>query len=395
MTNKKKIVLVGGGASSLFCAGFLDAEQFDIHIYEKNKACARKFLVAGDGGFNLTHSETNADFVERYTPSSFLKESLEGFTNVDFQNYLSEIGIPTFVGTSGRVYPEKGIKPIAVLDALVEALKNKGVVFHFNQEWKGWSDKNALLFNDDEEVEADLVIFALGGASWTVTGSDGTWTSLFAKKDLNILPFEASNCAFGIEWDADYLKQFDGKPLKNIEVSINGKKQKGEAVVTTFGLEGNALYALSPEVRKALKDNSEATISIDFKPMLSVDEIVKKLKLESKKGIGELLKNELKLHSQVISLLKNGLSKEEYLDVRLLAKRIKAYEVKVNEMASIEESISTVGGLDLEELTPSFELKKLPNHYCIGEMSNWDAPTGGYLLQACASMGVKVARGLN
>ena len=183
---KKTIAIVGGGAASLFLASFLDADQFDITIYEKSKALARKFLVAGKGGFNLTHSEDIKQMVDRYTPKDFLSEALLKFDNKFYQDWLNTIGIPTYIGSSKRVFPKEDIKPIEVLNTILDLLKNKEVSIKLNHEWKGWSKTNTLLFNEDIEIQADVVVFCLGGGSWKITGSDGKWLNLFSEKGIKL-----------------------------------------------------------------------------------------------------------------------------------------------------------------------------------------------------------------
>lgn len=395
MTIKKKsIAVIGGGPAALFFAAFVDSEKFDVTIYEKNKQFGRKFLVAGKGGFNLTHSEDIEAFIERYTPSGFLKEALLSFNNIDLRKWLATVGIETYIGSSNRVYPVKGIKPIEVLDAILLFLEKKGIKFQFEQEWKGWNDNNELLFANGSTIKSDKIVFALGGASWSVTGSKGDWLSFFTEKNIQTVPFEPSNCAFNIDWKPNFITKNEGNPIKNCAISCNGKTQKGEVVVTMFGIEGNAIYALSPEVREQLNKNSSATIKIDFKPTLTISDILKKLN-SSQSKITESLKRDLKLSRVMIDLLKSYTTKEEFLSNETLANLIKSFPLYLVGVGSIDEAISTVGGIDRGALSQNFEIKQLPNHYCIGEMVDWDAPTGGYLLQACFSMGVFLAKNIS
>ncbi|QTE21398.1 NAD(P)/FAD-dependent oxidoreductase [Polaribacter cellanae] len=392
---KKKISIIGGGSSALFVASFLDSKKFDVTIYEKNKTLGRKFLVAGKGGFNLTHSENIADFIERYTPSKFLKKALVNFDNNHFRDWLKEIGIETYVGSSKRIYPEKGIKPIEVLNAIISTLEKKNVAIKYNHTWLGFNAKNELLFNENRIVSSDITIFALGGGSWKVTGSNGTWLNTFKNKGISTIPFQVSNCAFGIGWKPAFIKNFEGKPLKNIAITCNNKQQKGEAVITKFGLEGNAIYGLSPQIREQLKLHEKAQIYIDLKPAFSLDILTEKVEKSTFKNTTQILKKELKLSEVQIGLLKKYLTKEVFLNEDLLVKNIKRFPLEITETANLDEAISTVGGISLNAVDENFELRKLQNHFCIGEMLDWDAPTGGYLLQACASMGVFLAKNLN
>jgi hypothetical protein len=397
---KKSVAIVGGGTAGLFLAAFLDTDLFDVTIFEKKVSLGRKFLVAGDGGFNLTHSENIEDFKGRYTPTDFLSAALEHFTNADLRMFLLSIGIPTFVGSSKRVFPEKGIKPIAVLKALKRYLIANKVNFKFKQTFTGWDEQDNLVFNNTEIVASDFKVFAIGGGSWKVTGSDGMWLDLFTKKGIKTLPFLAANCAFQVDWSSDFIQKNEGKPLKNISISINNQHQKGEAVITKFGIEGNAIYALSPKIQKQLASKKEAIVYIDFKPTLSVEILLKKIK-DSNNNLTKNLKQNIKLTATQIDLIKNHLSKTDFLEVSTLVNTIKRFPVKITDAAVIDEAISTSGGVDLNAVDEHFELIDLidsiglKNNFCIGEMVNWNAPTGGYLIQGCASMGVYIANYLN
>ncbi|MFT6748020.1 MAG: putative flavoprotein (TIGR03862 family) [Glaciecola sp.] len=398
MEMKQKVAIVGGGTAALFLASFLNNEKFDITIYEANKSLGRKFLVAGDGGFNLTHSEPVSEMIKRYAPGEFLQNALTFFTNNDFISWLESIGINTFVGSSGRVFPTKGIKPIEVLSAIEKKLKSNKVKFEFGHRFTGWSDKNELIFDesDDENktVLADINVFALGGGSWKVTGANDAWLKTFSKKGIDVLPFVAANCAFDVSFPEVFVKRNEGKALKNIVISCDGTSQKGEVVVTEFGLEGNAIYALSPQIQKQLTNGRDAVIEIDLKKQLKEDDVLKKLTNSGLNTTG-VLKKILKLSTVQIDMLKFMLTKEEFTDHKALAKKIKKFPLTVTATAPIDEAISTTGGIALRSLNSRFELKERSNNYCIGEMVDWNAPTGGYLIQACASMGVYLSKILN
>ncbi|MFT4611477.1 MAG: putative flavoprotein (TIGR03862 family) [Glaciecola sp.] len=391
---KKQIAIIGGGPSAFLLAAFLDANKFTVTIYEKNKTSGRKFLVAGKGGFNLTHSEPIDQLIKRYTPSGFLDKALLNFTNTDFRNWLDQIGIPTYIGSSKRVYPKKGIKPIEVLNAILSLLKDKGTSMKYEHTFSGWDDTNTPIINN-KPIQTDYTVFSLGGGSWKITGSDGDWRDTFSKQGIKTKPFQASNCAYQIAWKPDFIAKHEGTPLKNIAISCNNVIQKGEAVITKFGLEGNSIYGLSPQIREQLYLNSKATVLIDFKPSLTLENIYSKIKLSAYRNTTEILKKELKLTASQIDLLKTHLSKESYLNTEILTKHIKNFSLELISTASIDEAISTVGGIDLNVISENFELKNMSNQFCVGEMLDWDAPTGGYLLQACASTGVYLAKHLN
>jgi uncharacterized flavoprotein (TIGR03862 family) len=389
---KKQIVIIGGGPSAFLLAAFLDAKKFNITIYEKNKTSGRKFLVAGKGGFNLTHSEPIEQLIKRYTPNEFLDKALLDFTNIDFRNWLDQIGIPTHIGSSKRVYPKDGIKPIEVLNTILKSLKEKGVIIKYEHTFSNWDDNSNPVINN-KTIPTDYTIFSLGGASWKVTGSDGNWLDTFSKKGIKTKIFQASNCGYQIDWKHHFIEKHEGFPLKSI--SCDNSIQKGEAVITKFGLEGNSIYGLSPQIREQLNANSKATILVDFKPSLTLENIKYKIKSSKYRTTTEILKKELKLSTPQIDLLKTYLSKESYLNSELLTNKIKKFPLEIINTASIDESISTVGGVDLDAISENFELKNMSNQFCIGEMLDWDAPTGGYLLQASASTGVYLAKHLN
>ncbi len=391
---KKKVAIIGGGTAGLFLAAYINTDIYEVSIFEKKASLGRKFLVAGDGGFNLTHSEELPSFKSRFTPASFLNKALDHFRNTHLTAWLSTIGIPTFVGSSGRIFPEKGIKPIRVLKCIeVHLVKNK-INFQFNKTFTGWDSENALIFNEEEIVNADYAVFALGGSSWKVTGSDGAWFDLFRKKGIDTSPFKASNCAFKINWPETITQRYEGTPLKNISISLKDKTQKGEAVITKFGIEGNAIYGLSPTIQELLASKKEAVVQVDFKPTTPLATLIKKI-TDTKSNTTTTLKEQIKLPHAIVKLLKETLTKEEFLDIPVLAQFIKCFPLTIVDSAPIDEAISTSGGIALSAVDSNFELKNLKHHFCIGEMLDWDAPTGGYLIQACASMGVYLSGHLN
>lgn len=391
---KKKVTIVGGGTAGIFLAAFLETEKYDVTIYEKKGSLGRKFLVAGDGGFNLTHAEDPAVFKTRYTPAGYFDSVLDQFNNKDLGDWLFEIGIPTFVGSSDRVFPDNGIKPIEVLKKIETYLVEKGVKFEFNKTFTGWDADNNLEFDSKEIVTSDYVFFALGGGSWKVTGSDGSWLDLFNEKGVKTLPFKPANCGYSVEWSEKFSKKHEGKPLKNIAITMDDQTQKGEVVVTKTGIEGNSIYALSPKIQVQLDKKKEALVYVDLKPNTSLESLTKKL-TDSKENITTTLRDVLNMTTTEVDLIKPSLTKEEFLDIPTLANCIKNFPLKIIGAAAIDEAISTTGGIDLKAVKANFELKKLKNQFCIGEMLDWNAPTGGYLIQGCASMGVFMADTLN
>lgn len=396
---KKTISIVGGGASALILGCELDPEKYSVSIFERNTALGRKFLVAGDGGLNLTHSENEKEFVLKYTPGDFLTPAFLHFTNKDLITWMNKLGVETFIGSSGRVFPKKGIKPIDVLNKLEEKIKKNKVSINFKHEWKGFTDNNELIFetnNGEKKVKSDLVIFCLGGASWPVTGSKGNWLDLFKNKRIKVNSFQASNCSFKIDWPKDLLKNIEGKPLKNISIKCGDKTHFGEVIITSFGMEGSGIYPLSPEIRNSVAKFGFAKIIIDMKPLQSTDELVKRISnLPTKLSYTENIAKQLNLNKTQIALLKSKMSKNDFLEPAIFVNNLKRFELSILGLGSVEDAISTVGGIDLNEISEKFELKKLKNNFVIGEMLDYDAPTGGYLLQSCFSMGKFLADHLN
>ena len=394
MSSRKTIAIIGGGASALSVAAFLDAGKYDVTIYERNRGLGRKFLVAGKGGFNLTHSERVGDMMRRYSPPRFLDQALSEFDNERFRAWLSDIGIPTYVGSSRRVFPVQGIKHIEVLTVIKEYITTKGHKIRYDYKWVGWSPDGNLLFENGEKIESYITIFCMGGGSWKVTGSDGLWNEIFRDRGVLVLPFLASNCAYKVDWPSHFIDKASGRPLKNISLSNSGHQSIGEAMITDLGIEGSAVYALSDQIQSQLSNQGCASIHIDLKPMLTIEEIVKRIK-NSKRKLTDCLIKDLKLEKVKVQLLKSTLTKEQFLDINVLAINIKELPILLEQACDIDKAISTTGGVDLSEIDDHFQLKKLSGNYVLGEMLDWNAPTGGYLLQACFSMGHHLALHLN
>ncbi|MEE9429566.1 MAG: TIGR03862 family flavoprotein [Melioribacteraceae bacterium] len=415
MITKKQIAIFGGGASGLMVADVL-SKTCNVTIYEKEKTIGQKLLVAGKGGFNFTSEIPTEEMINKYSPSRIFSNPIQKFNSTDLRNWLADLGIPTYVGTSKRIFPKDGIKPIQVVDAIKKKLLANNVQFLTIHKFISFdkSTKPIVEYNNEQKIiDADYYIFALGGASWKITGSDGKWESMFNSIGISTLPFQSSNCGVNINW-SDNIKIHSGKPLKNIRISIGNLLSKGEAVITDYGLEGNAIYSIVPEVRKEISKNSIANITIDFKPSNTAEQLLQKSKVKSEK-IEEInikparqfvgrdgdmsIKTKdyarvFNLKSVELALIKTYTSKETYLNVETFIDSLKKIEISIDFLRPIDEAISTVGGIDINELNSDFSLKKHPNIFTIGEMVNWDAPTGGFLLQGCFSMGDFVGRSI-
>jgi uncharacterized flavoprotein (TIGR03862 family) len=381
--NPKKIGIVGTGPAALMAGTILAENGFKVHFFDQKKAPARKFLVAGHGGFNLTHSQQITDFIENYD-KQIIKTAVREYTNVDFQNFLDKINIPTYTGSSGKIFPLKGIKPIDVLKNWLDYLKNKGAIFSMDNELVDFSGTSIVMRSkgQDRTFDFDSVIFALGGASWSKTGSTGKWLDLFRSKEIVCSTFESSNSGFVLPI-ASELVDFAGVSIKNCRLFSERMQRMGDIVITEYGIEGSPVYAMNWDYR------SGNPIYVDFKPSLEEKEIIARMH-KSKNSTDAL--RQLKLSKGAIALIKASLLKEEFTNLLELTKGVKKLKLSIDCLRPLDEVISTIGGIEPSQLTSDFELKSIPNVYCVGEMVDWDAPTGGFLIQGCVSSGAKAAR---
>ena len=396
--NKKTVNIYGGGSAALILAFELaKSEKFDIRIYERNKALARKFLVAGKGGFNLTHNLEFKELSKYYRPAGFLDTYLQEFDSVKFRNWLARIGISTFVGSSNRVFPVKGIKPIEVLQAIMKGLEGPNVHIYYNARFIGFKDGVPTVEQGEKAVvcNADFHVYAFGGSSWTKTGSDGHWLKIFREERIKVNGFGAANCGLEVKWNKDFIKKHEGKHVKNIAMEYNSFGKKGEFTITKYGIEGNAVYPISSAVSEALKLKKEVSIGIDLKPQLSYEAILSKLdtSIANKRSVTSALKS-LKISAVAIDMLKLNCTKTEWTTSRLLATKIKSFSLSISGHRPLDECISTTGGISTTALDNNLMFVQKPNHFCIGEMVDWDAPTGGFLLQACFAMGYSLSKRL-
>ncbi len=395
LKQRKQIAIIGGGSAALILAATLNTQRYDVSLYEKKKTTGRKFLVAGEGGLNLTFSAPIDELIQQYHPSAFMEPVIRQCTNDDWRAWLQALGITTFAGSSNRVFPTREWKPAEVLKVLQHAVAENGVKVNHNANWLGWTEEGWLRFDNMPEVRADIVVFALGGASWKVTGSDGGWRDAFLRRGIEVLPFRAANCVFGVNWNEHFIAAHEGKPLKNIALQYDGFTTKGELVITRFGLEGNAIYALSRQLQDGLQEHGSAVIHIDLKPSLTVDRILAKYQSSPLVRVTDILKKTLHLHSTAIALLKQHTDKHTFSHPHLLAAAIKSLPIIIHSSDEMDKAISALGGIALQEVDTHFQLKQLPDTYAIGEMLDWYAPTGGYLLQGCFSMAKALAQHLN
>lgn len=390
--NKQRIAIIGGGPAGLMAADVL-APFHEVHLYERGRSVGRKFLVAGQGGFNLTNSVDGAELTAMYSPAGFLDAALTGYGSTALRNWLLELGIGTYVGTSGRVFPTKGIKPIEVLNTLRARLVERGVRSHLESTFIGFdAETKAIIEHNGTRtvLQADLTLFALGGASWSVTGSTGTWPELFRPLGIDTVRFSASNCGVEAAWPEGFVHAHAGKPLKNVRIQAGERSSFGEATITVRGLEGNAIYPVVPALRDALSSNAPAMLRIDLKPNNTTEQLLDRIAGKEPKNYA----GALNLDRAAFALLKAFTTKERFFSPFALAQDIKDLHVPVTALRPIEEAISTVGGIRTEDLSPDFSFKRYPNLFALGEMVDWDAPTGGFLLQGCFAMGHHAAQAI-
>lgn len=396
------IAIIGAGPAGLMAAEQLSSKGYSVSVYDQMPLPGRKFLMAGRGGLNLTHSETFDHFLTRYGDAQdFLAPHLRAFSPHDMRAWCDGLGEASFIGSSGRVFP-KSFKASPLLRAWLQRLETKGVQFYMRHEWKGWTDKGDLRFQspDDREVvvRADAVVLALGGASWPRLGATGLWRNLFKDRGIALTPFTASNVGVTVPWSEYFISRFAGKPLKRLILSCGPHHAQGEAMIANYGLEGGALYALGAALREALQREGTATLILDLRRDISESELTARLKKpRGKKSLSTFLSSAAGLDPQSVALLRESfLTRGEPLPVEAqsLAQSIKACQITVRGMQGLDRAISSAGGLARDEVNTVLMIKKMPGVFVAGEMIDWDAPTGGYLLQACFSTAVTASRGV-
>jgi uncharacterized flavoprotein (TIGR03862 family) len=389
--------VIGSGPAGLIAAEKLAEAGVRVTVYDRMPAPGRKFLLAGRGGLNLTHSEALPQFLARYgdAPAS-LRRAIEAFSPEALRAWCEGLGQPTFVGSSGRVFP-RSMKASPLLRAWLRRLNDLGVTFAFRHRWTGWDDDGRLRFEHGDEritTAPDVTVLALGGASWPRLGSDASWVPLLEARGVAIARLRPSNCGFVATW-SDTFRRFEGAPLKRIAIRFAGREVRGEAVVTRDGLEGGAIYALSAPIRDAIEAEGGATIAIDLRPDVSADALTQKLAApRGKQSLANVLRKAAKLSPVAVGLLRETAGASlPAMRADALAALIKSVPVRLVATQPIAKAISTAGGIAFDALDQRCMLKKCPGVFVAGEMLDWDAPTGGYLLQASFATGVAAAQG--
>jgi uncharacterized flavoprotein (TIGR03862 family) len=396
-----QVAVIGAGPAGLIAAEVLAEAGVRVTVYERMPSVGRKFLMAGRGGLNLTHSEELDRFLTRYGAAMpRLRSAIEAFPPAAVRAWCEGLGQDTFVGSSGRVFP-KSFKTSPLLRAFLRRLGDGGVEFKLRHHWIGWDERGNSLFDAPEgqgAFHADAVVLALGGASWPRLGSDGGWADVLAKAGIAVTPLRPANCGFIANWSDVFRERFQGQPLKRIELSFGGQSVRGEAIITRQGLEGGGIYALSAHLREAIAATGEALLTIALRPDLSVAELQKRLeKPRGKQSLSTFLRKTVNLSPPAIGLLHEAIAStpERFaeMDAAGLAELINAVPVRLVGTAPLDRAISTAGGISFEAIDETFMLRCRPGVFVAGEMLDWEAPTGGYLLQASFATGVAAARG--
>ncbi len=397
------VAIIGGGPAGLMAAEILSQAGLAVDVYDAMPSVGRKFLLAGKGGLNLTHSEPFADFVSRYGHRQTQIEALlQEFTPQMLRDWASDLGIATFVGSSGRVFPV-AMKAAPLLRAWLRRLRSHGVQFHVRHRWCGWCENQQLRFitpTGEKLVNATATIFALGGGSWAKLGSDGAWLPLFIAKNIPIAPLQPANCGFQVAWSPYFREHFAATPLKSIQLCFTDAKghtyqQRGELMLTASGVEGSLIYAFSAPLRETINANGKVDIYLDLTPDRKLSQLIKDLsKPITSKSLANRLRSCANIRGAKTALLHEVLTGHDFADATKLAHTIKALPLRLIAPRPLDEAISTAGGVSFSALNPQLMLNALPGLFCAGEMLDWEAPTGGYLLTACFASGRAAGMGV-
>jgi uncharacterized flavoprotein (TIGR03862 family) len=393
MPTPPTIAVIGAGPAGLMAAEILSAAGIKVTVYDRMPSVARKLLIAGRGGLNLTHAEPLDRFKTRYgAAAASLAPIIDAFPPQALIDWAEALGQPTFVGTSGRVFP-KTLKASPLLRAWLARLNAQGVQIKTRHDWQGWTETGDLIFAHSPAVKADATILALGGGSWPRLGSNGTWVDILANHGVPLTPLRPANMGFTVDW-SEHFRRFEGEPLKGIALTFNGRTVRGEAMITKTGLEGGALYALSADLREAIAAQGTATPTIDLRPDITHADLTAKLaRPRGSDSLSNFLRKTISLAPVAINLLRETHGTLA-ADAPTLARQIKAAPLTLTGTQPIDRAISTAGGITLDALDDDLMLRALPNVYAVGEMLDWEAPTGGYLLQATFATAVTAARAI-
>ncbi|TBU79854.1 aminoacetone oxidase family FAD-binding enzyme [Pseudomonas daroniae] len=394
------VAIIGGGPAGLMAAEVLAGAGLRVELFDAMPSVGRKFLLAGVGGMNITHSEPYPVFVARYGERQpQIDKLLQDFDADALRDWIHGLGIETFVGTSGRVFPTD-MKAAPLLRAWLKRLREAGVHLHTRHRWLGWNADGSLRLDTPEgerSIHADAVLLALGGGSWPRLGSDGSWVAHLQQAGVPIAPLQPSNCGFDVDaWSPLLREKFAGAPLKNVALSLAGEAQRqGEFVLTATGIEGSLVYALSAGIRQRISRDGSCTVHLDLLPQRSEEALSKALsKPRGSHSMAKHLHRQAGLDGAKAALLRELAPAEHFVDPGRLAASIKALPIQLRQPRPLEEAISSAGGVPFEALDKGLMLTALPGTFCAGEMLDWEAPTGGYLLTACFASGRVAGQGI-
>lgn len=404
MTDKKTIAVIGGGPAGLMAADVLSAAGAQVHVYDAMPSVGRKFLLAGKGGLNLTHSEPFDIFVTRFGDRrAALEPMLRDFGPQQVCEWAQGLGVETFVGTSGRVFP-KDMKAAPLLRAWLHRLRGAGVRFHMRHRWLGWTEsRDALRFaapDGERAVQHDAVVLALGGASWSRLGSDGAWAPWLEAAGVGVAPLQPANCGFDMSWTEHFSSRFAGQPFKSVAIAFTDSEgrsfaRKGEFVATATGIEGSLVYAASALLRDEIAAKGSATLTLDLLPDRSAEQVLAAVRHpRGARSLSSHLKSRLGIEGIKAGVLHEVLTREAMQLPEQLAATLKAVPLRLVAPRPIDEAISTAGGVRFDALGAGLMASALPGVFCAGEMLDWEAPTGGYLLTASMASGAAAARGV-
>ncbi|PUA19040.1 TIGR03862 family flavoprotein [Glaciimonas sp. PCH181] len=401
------VAIIGGGPAGLMAAEILIAGGVQVNVYDAMPSVGRKFLLAGKGGMNITHSEPYSDFLSRYVArEQNITPLLEAFGPDALRNWVESLGVSTFVGSSGRVFPTD-MKAAPLLRAWLHRLRLAGVQFHMRHRWIGWNDDGGLRFttsDGEQSVIADATILALGGGSWARLGSDGAWVKLLEQRRIPVASLVPSNCGFNVALSTYFQERFAGHYLKSIAIALpdlddsadktNTFRKQGEFVISANGVEGSLIYALSARLRDRIASHGSARLHLDLLPDWSPQRVLAEVSHpRGARSWSGHLQSRLGLKGVKVGLLREFAS-DDFADLARLAIAIKALPITLTSARPIDEAISSAGGVMFEGLDQNLMLKAIPGFFCAGEMLDWEAPTGGYLLTACFASGRKAGSGV-